>query len=93
MFGSATRLRSHDADMVVEVSVAPDGHAYNQHARGVDSVSLQVCVADAVAMIRYPKGPDHSDLHVQIAWVDGNLAMTGTIVSHRAPSSSSLEGI
>ena len=91
--GSAKPLLSHDADLIVDISIAPDGHAYNQRARGVDSVSLQVCVADAVAMIRYPKGPDHSDMQVQIAWVDGNLAMTGTIVSHRAPSSSTLEGI
>jgi serine/threonine protein kinase len=93
VFGSGKPRLTHDADMIVEVSIAPDGHAYDQRARGVDSVSLQVCVADAVAMIRYPKGPDHSDMQVQIAWDDGNLAMTGTIVSHRAPSSSNLEGI
>ncbi len=93
VFGSGKPQLTHDADLVVELSVAPDGHAYNQRARGEDSVSLQICVADAIAGIRFPRGPDHTDLQVQVAWAGGNLAMSGSVVSHRAPSSSSLEGI
>jgi hypothetical protein len=92
-FGSAKTLLFTDADLVVEFSVAPDGHAYNQKARGVDSPSLTLCVADALARIQYPHGPDHSDLQVQVAWAAGNVKMSGRIVSHRAPSSSTLEGI
>jgi serine/threonine protein kinase len=93
VFGSGKPQLTHDADLMVELSVAPDGHAYNQHARGEDSVSLQICVADAIAGIRFPRGPDHTDVQVQVAWAGGNLAMSGTVVSHRAPSSSTLEGI
>jgi serine/threonine protein kinase len=92
-FGSAKAVLFTDADLVVEFSVAPDGHAYNQRARGVDSPSLTLCVADALASLQYPHGPDHSDLQVQVAWAAGNIKMTGRIVSHRAPSSSTLEGI
>ena len=92
-FGSAKQLLFTDADLIVDLSVAPDGHAYNQKARGVDSVSLTLCVADALAGVQYPSGPDHSDLQVQVAWAAGNVKMTGRIVSHRAPSSSTLEGI
>jgi serine/threonine protein kinase len=82
-----------DAEMVVNVSVAPDGHAYNSKAKGIDSPSLQLCVADALARTVYPRGPDHSDLQVQVLWTGRILTMTGSIVSHRPPSSSSLEGI
>ncbi len=82
-----------EADLIVELSVAPDGHAYNPKARGVDSVSLKLCVADAIAGVQFPTGVDHSDLEVQVAWAGGNLRMTGAVVSHRAPSSSTLEGI
>jgi hypothetical protein len=82
-----------DANLLVELSVAPDGHAYNQKARGIDSVSLQLCVADALARLAYPRGPDHSDLQVQVLWTGRVLTMTGSIVSHRPPSSSNLEGI
>ena len=93
VFGSGKPQLTHDADLMVDLSVAPDGHAYNQRAHGEDSVSLQICVADAIAGIRFPRGPDHTDLQVQVAWAGGNLAMSGTVVSHRAPSSSTLEGI
>ena len=82
-----------DAEMVVNLSVAPDGHAYNSKAKGIDSPSLQLCVADALARTVYPRGPDHSDLQVQVLWTGRILTMTGSIVSHRPPSSSSLEGI
>jgi len=82
-----------DAEMVVNLSVAPDGHAYNSKAKGIDSPSLQLCVADALARTVYPHGPDHSDLQVQVLWTGRILTMTGAIVSHRPPSSSSLEGI
>jgi serine/threonine protein kinase len=92
-FGSAKTLLFTDADLVVDFSVAPDGHAYNQKARGVDSPSLDLCVADALAGIQYPHGPDHADVQVAVAWAAGNVKMTGRVVSHRAPSSSTLEGI
>jgi serine/threonine protein kinase len=82
-----------DAELVVELGVAPDGHAYGQKAKGIDSPSLQLCVADALARIQYPHGPDHSDLQVQVLWTGRTLTMTGAIVSHRPPSSSNLEGI
>jgi serine/threonine protein kinase len=82
-----------DAELVVEVSVAPDGHAYGQKAKGIDSPSLQLCVADALGRIVFPRGPDHSDLRVQVLWTGRTLTMTGAIVSHRPPSSSNLEGI
>jgi serine/threonine protein kinase len=93
VFGSGSKLPPSDADLIVDVSIDPDGTAYNQKARGVDSVSLQLCVADAIAHIRYPRGPDHTQMQVQVAWAGGNLNMSGTIVSHTAPSSSTLEGI
>jgi serine/threonine protein kinase len=82
-----------EADLIVTLSVAPDGHAYNAKARGMESASIPLCVADALERVGFPKGSDHSDLEVQVAWAAGNLAMTGRVLSHRAPSSSTLEGI
>jgi hypothetical protein len=82
-----------DAELMVELGVAPDGHAYGQKAKGIDSPSLQLCVADAIARIQFPHGPDHSDLQVQVLWTGRVLTMSGAIVSHRPPSSSNLEGI
>ena len=82
----ADRDPNQNANLIVRLSVGPDGAGSDASASGIDSPSLQLCVADAFARLRYPHGPQLLDLEVQVAWTGGALAMSGRITGyHDAP--------
>jgi len=89
----AERTPGKDADLLVKLTVAPNGAGGDALASGTDSESLRVCVAAAIARIHYPRGPDRLDLEVPVAWTEGNLAMTGRVVAYHEAASGTLDGI
>ena len=80
------REPDQDARMLVTLSVGPDGAGSDAAATGIESPSLRLCVADALARLHYPRGPQVLDLEVDVAWSGGALAMSGRVTGyHDAP--------
>ena len=88
--GAPIPLRVRDADVVVLLSVTPEGIGHDASAKGMDSPSARLCIESALAQVRYPKGAEALDVRIDIAWLGGNLDMTGRIVGHRATTGSNL---
>ena len=77
-----------DVDMVVKLTVTPEGLGHSSTATGPDSVSLRLCVADAIARVKFDKSPDFVELEVMIQWSAGLLNLSAHVVGrHQTPSS------
>jgi hypothetical protein len=88
--GEPAQLHVRDADVVVMLSVTPDGVGYSATAKGMESPSTRLCLESALAQVRYPAGPDALDVRIDIAWLSGNLDMTARIVGHHEAAGSTL---
>ncbi|NVB82652.1 MAG: protein kinase [Kofleriaceae bacterium] len=88
--GEPALLRVRDADVVVMLSVTPDGVGYSASAKGMESPSTRLCLESALTQVRYPTGPDALDVRIDIAWLSGNLDMTARIVGHHEAAGSTL---
>jgi hypothetical protein len=80
--------RLEDSDIVVTLTVAPDGTTDVVTAKGDDaarSPSLKLCVESAVGRVHYPSGPEALDVEVAVTWAAPNMVNTSArIVGHRA---------
>ncbi len=73
-----------NADMMIKLSVNQAGHAHNESVTvGPDSVSLRFCVANALARVKYPEGPDILDLVIKVSWESGIIALSPRVVKRR----------
>jgi serine/threonine protein kinase len=68
------------ADMVVKLRVNEAGDGHSSSAVGVESQALRLCVAEAVARVKYPKGPEVLDLEVTVQWDSGVVNLSARIV-------------
>ena len=76
-----------DVDMVVRLTVSPEGAGHSSTATGPDSVSLRLCVASAIERVKFPTNPDVLDLEVNVQWSVGLLNLSARVVARRhAPS-------
>ncbi|MDB4958707.1 MAG: serine/threonine protein kinase [Myxococcales bacterium] len=81
-----------DADLVVHLSVTPDGIGHSAEATGEDSPSLRFCVESAVSRAHYPIGKEGLDLSVQVTWAEPNLVNTSArVVGHHEASRSTID--
>jgi serine/threonine protein kinase len=75
-----TRPKPRDAQLLVKLSVTPDGAAHDAAATGEVEVQrngsltdthgvLSECVEGAVSRVVYPKGAEALDIEVQVAWM------------------------
>ena len=77
-----------DADMLVRLTVTMEGSGHSSTATGPDSSFLRLCVAESIARVKYPPGPDLLDLEVNIQWSEGLLNLAARVVAKRqAPRS------
>jgi serine/threonine protein kinase len=75
---------SGDADMTIKLSVNQAGLAANESVlTGPESVSLRFCVANALARVKYPSGPDILDLEIKVHWANGLIALSPRVVRRR----------
>ncbi len=73
-----------DADMTIKLTVNQVGLAGSESVlTGPDSVSLKFCVANALARVTYPKGPDILDLQIKVVWSNGIIALTPRVMQRR----------
>ena len=95
------RPKPRDADLLVRLSVTPDGTAHDAAAKGEVEVQrdgsftethgvLSDCVEGAVARVAYPKGAEALDLEVSVAWtapgqVNTSARVVGRHEASRAP--------
>ena len=74
---------------------APDNHqlieriaANESVTAGQESVSLRFCVANALARVKYPAGPDILDLEIKASWENGIITLSPRVVKRRQLPSS-----
>ncbi|MBS1119933.1 MAG: serine/threonine protein kinase [Deltaproteobacteria bacterium] len=80
-----------DADMLVKLTVTPEGFGHSSTATGPDSEFLRLCVAEAIERVQYPVGPEVLDLEVTIQWSAGLLNLAARVVGRRQTPSSLLD--
>jgi len=80
-----------DADMLVKLTVTPEGVGHSSTATGPDSEFLRLCVAEAIERVQYPVGPEVLDLEVTIQWSAGLLNLAARVVGRRQTPSSLLD--
>jgi serine/threonine protein kinase len=73
-----------DADMLVRMTVGADGIGHSsQTAAGPDSPMLRLCVAEAIARVRFPKGPETLDLDVFVHWSAGMISISPRVTGRK----------
>ena len=83
--------RHLEANMLVRLSVNPDGVAHSAVASGESSPSLRLCLELAVVRIRFPGGPEQLDVEVQVGWAEGVLNLSPRIVGRREAPRSNID--
>jgi serine/threonine protein kinase len=81
-----------DADLLVRLSVTPDGIGHSAVATGEDSPSLKFCVESAIARVPYPAGKEVLDLSVAVTWAEPNLVnASARVVGHHEATGSTID--
>jgi hypothetical protein len=80
-----------DADLLVKLTVTPEGIGHSSTATGPESEFLRLCVAEATQRVKYPAGSEVLELEVNIQWSEGLLNLAARVVGRRQPPSSMLD--
>ena len=80
-----------EANMLVRLTVNPEGVPHSATASGESSPSLRLCLELAVVRIRFPGGPEQLDVEVQVGWAEGVLNLSPRIVGRREAPRSSID--
>jgi serine/threonine protein kinase len=85
------REPNREAEMMVRLSISPDGVGHSASASGPDSPSLRLCVQGAVSSLKFPTGPEQLDLEVKLGWSAGSLSHSARVVGHHEAPRSNLD--
>jgi len=80
-----------EANMIVRLTVNADGVPHSATASGESSPSLRLCLELAVVRIKFPSGPEHLDVEVQVGWAEGVLNLSPRITGRRDAPRSNLD--
>lgn len=80
-----------EANLVLRLTVNPDGVAHSAAAVGESSPSLRLCVELAAGRIAFPTGPEQLDLEVHVGWSQGMLNVSPRVVGRREAPRSDLD--
>jgi len=80
-----------EANMLVRLTVNPDGVSHSATATGEASPSLRLCLELAVVRIRFPGGPEQLDVEVGVGWAEGVLNLSPRIVGRRTGPRSTID--
>jgi hypothetical protein len=76
-----------DADMLVRMTVGSDGIGHSSTtAAGPESPFLRLCVAEAIARVKFPTGAETLDLDVFVHWNDGVIVVSARVAGRRKVS-------
>ncbi len=81
----------NEANMLVRLTVNPDGVSHSAIASGESSPSLRLCLELAVVRIRFPSGSEQLDVEVQVGWAEGVLNLSPRIVGRREAPRSNID--
>ncbi len=85
------REPNREAEMLVRLSVSPDGIGHSASASGPDSPSLKFCVQAAVSSLRFPIGSEQLDVEVKLGWAAGSLSHSARVVGHHEGAKATLD--
>jgi predicted Ser/Thr protein kinase len=81
--------RPNHIDLIVHLTVAPDGTGGDAQAQGDDagrSPSLTFCVQSAIERVHYPAGHEALDLEVAVTWAaPDRVSTTARVIAHHPP--------
>ncbi|MGE5187163.1 MAG: serine/threonine-protein kinase, partial [Acidobacteriota bacterium] len=95
--------KPHDAQLLVRLSVTPDGIGHDAAATGEVDVQrdgsltathgvLSDCVEGAISRVEYPKSAEALDLEVQVAWTaPGQVNASGRVVGRHEAAARQLD--
>jgi serine/threonine protein kinase len=90
-FNEWSERETGDADMLVRLTVQPDGNAHSSTSvSGPSSPTTRDCVANAIGRVQFPPGPEQLEIEITVQWSAGMLAL-GPRVTGRRKSSGSVE--
>ena len=85
------REPGREAEMLVRLSVSPDGVGHSASASGPDSPSLKLCVQLAVSSLAFPTGAEQLELEVKLGWSAGSLSHSARVVGHHEAPRTTLD--
>ena len=85
------REPGRDAEMVVRLSVSPDGIGHSASASGPDSPSLKFCTQAAISSLPFATGPEQLDVEVALSWSAGSLSHSARVVGHHEAKRGTLD--
>ncbi len=80
-----------DANLMVRLTVGPDGMAHSSVATGEESPSLRWCVEQAVGRVKFPDGPEQLDVEVGVQWSQGFMNLSPRVVGHRPVAGTTID--
>ncbi len=80
-----------EANLMVRLTVQPDGVAHSSVATGEPSPSLRWCVEQAIGRIKFPAGPEQLELEVGVGWSQGMMNLSPRVVGHRTVSGTTID--
>jgi len=80
-----------EANLMVRLTVGPDGVAHSSVATGEPSPSLRWCVEQAIGRVTYPTGPEQLEVEVGVGWSGGMMNLSPRIVARRKVSASTMD--
>ena len=98
--------RAPDVDLMVRLTVTPDGIGHSAHATMStsaddrcppnepgckDSPSLRFCIESALARVTFPAGPEVLDLEVLVSYSQGLLNLSPRVLRHREVPAGTIE--
>lgn len=80
-----------EANLLVRLTVGPDGVAHSSVATGASSPSLRWCVEGAIGRVAYPPGPEQLEVEVGVGWSSGMMNLSPRVVGRRKVSGSIID--
>jgi len=80
-----------EANLMVRLTIGPDGIAHSSVATGAESPSLRWCVESAIGGVTYPTGPEQLEVEVGVGWSGGMMNLSPRVVGRRKVAGSTID--
>ncbi len=80
-----------EANLMVRLTVGPDGVAHSSVATGEPSPSLRWCVEQAIGRVTYPTGPEQLEVEVGVGWSGGMMNLSPRVVARRKVAGTTID--
>ena len=80
-----------EANLMVRLTVGPDGVAHSSVATGEPSPSLRWCVEQAIGRVIYPTGTEQLELEVGVGWSGGMMNLSPRVTARRKVAGTTID--